>query len=97
MNDRLRDKLTILNTIGNLFILIVLLSAGSLIWASDSNGVWHRAEDVVGGVFGEDEASQEFEFANKVDVTGSLCINGECYDSWDNVCDSWIENSVINE
>lgn len=97
MDEKLKEKLIVFNTLGNVIVLLMILSAGGLIWASDSNGVWHRAEDIQGGVFGEDEENQQFEFANKVDVTGSLCVNGECFDSWNDVCNNWIENSVINE
>jgi hypothetical protein len=30
--------------------------------AEDSNGVWHKAEDIRGGVFGSDDSTPEFFF-----------------------------------
>ena len=43
------------NTITNIIILVFLLFT-SLVYA-DSNGIWHRAEDVRPGFFGSDEAN----------------------------------------
>ena len=45
------------NFLFNIF-LIVMLFLGSIVWA-DSNGVWHRVEDIQGGIFGSDEKSDE--------------------------------------
>ncbi len=63
-----KDKLIIFNTITNV-LLILILFLGGFVWA-DSNGVWHRAEDVQGGIFGNDEqdtsASIGFRFLNQV-------------------------------
>lgn len=40
------------NFITNIFILFILFFGG-FIWA-DTNGIWHRAEDVEPGIFGDD-------------------------------------------
>jgi len=52
------------NFITNILILFVLFFGG-FIWA-DTNGVWHRAEDVQGGVFGSDENALNYTFNNDV-------------------------------
>jgi hypothetical protein len=50
-------------------------------YSADTNGVWHKAEDIRGGVFGLDESTQEFYFLNKVGFmtqtpTHELTVNG---------------------
>ena len=62
------------------FFLILVFSS-SLVFA-ESNGVWHDAADVRGGVFGSDEGTQEFYFLNRVGINTQtpaydLSINGE--------------------
>lgn len=54
------------NFISNIIIL-VLLFFGGFIYA-DTNGVWNRAEDVLGGTFGADEqiANMNYTFINPV-------------------------------
>ncbi len=56
------------NFITNLLLLFVIFFGG-FVWA-DTNGVWHNAEDVRGGIFGNDEqdvtASSGFIFRNQV-------------------------------
>lgn len=63
-----------------LFISIVLafLFLGSLVWA-DSNGVWHRAEDIQGGVFGSDEqiVTSGYSFVNPVTFNDDVTIGTE--------------------
>lgn len=59
-----KDKLIIFNTISNIFLLLVLF-LGGFVWA-DTNGVWHRAEDVQGGTFGSDEGAINYTFNNDV-------------------------------
>jgi hypothetical protein len=61
------------------YILISIIFT-SLIYA-DTNGVWHSAEDVVGGTFGTDEGTLPFYFLNNVGVgtttaTSILTVNG---------------------
>jgi len=64
-----------LNFISNLMILI-LVFFGGLVWA-DSNGVWHDAKDVRGGIFGNDEQpnTNNFSFINPVSFNGILTAN----------------------
>ncbi|MCB9370053.1 hypothetical protein H6501_00470 [Candidatus Woesearchaeota archaeon] len=45
----------------------VLLVAGGYVYA-DSNGVWHRAQDVVAGQFGKDQGGGDFSFPNSVGI-----------------------------
>ena len=56
-------------------LLLLFIFLGSIVWA-DSNGVWHRAEDVQGGIFGSDEqdvsASIGFRFLNPLIVDNDL-------------------------
>jgi len=55
-----------------LFITIILL--GGLIWA-DTNGVWHNAEDIKAGVFGDDEENGDFIFNNNLIINQNLKVN----------------------
>jgi hypothetical protein len=53
---------------------------------ADSNGVWHRAEDIVGGTFGTDEGTPKFYFLNNVGIgtttaTSNLTVNGSTQSS----------------
>ena len=59
-----KDFLTKFNFISNILILFLLIFGG-LVWA-DSNGIWFEAKDILGGVFGADEASQNFSFIGEV-------------------------------
>ena len=44
-----------------------------LVWA-DSNGVWHRAEDVRAGVFGGDEGAGTYIFNNNLIINQELRV-----------------------
>ena len=74
----------------SLFTIISIILIGGIIFA-DSNGVWHRAEDVQGGTFAADEMDvtsyfrfihpvyfdQNIELRNaSLNVTGSIFLNG---------------------
>ena len=48
----------------NTFMLFVLVFGGIIF--ADSNGVWHRAEDIQGGAFGSDENVVNYTFNNDV-------------------------------
>ncbi|MCA9497279.1 MAG: collagen-like protein, partial [Nanoarchaeota archaeon] len=75
------------NFFTNIFILLILVFGG-IIWA-DSNGVWNRAEDIRGGIFGGDEQlnTVNYTFINPVyfnesvnakeycDINGTNCKN----------------------
>lgn len=86
------------NFVSNIIILLILV-LGGFIWA-DTNGIWHRAEDVRAGIFGADEGSGDFTFPNNVlviqnlNTNNSLCIKGICQTSWDFVVKS---NQVCND
>ncbi len=55
-------------------ILFVVFIFGGLIYA-DSNGVWHRAEDVRAGVFGSDEITgTDYTFPNNLNVTSNVNV-----------------------
>lgn len=61
------------------FIVItiaVFIAIFSFVWA-DTNGVWHRAEDIVGGVFGQDEQGEttDYTFINPVNFNDSVIVN----------------------
>lgn len=85
------------NFITNIIILGVMIFGG-VVWA-DSNGVWHRAEDVVAGVFGQNEGGGDYTFPNNLTIindlivldeihAGDLCMEDKCYDSWEKVAKS---------
>src|SRR3989339_869725 len=61
----------------SLFFLLIL---SSFVWA-DSNGVWHDAKDVRGGIFGNDEqdvsASLGFRFLNYVQFDENIFIKND--------------------
>ena len=87
------------NFITNIVILSVMVFGG-FVWA-DTNGVWVFAEDIRPGTFGADEGSGEYIFPTNVttpiiNINDQICINGECYDDWDNICLSWLETNSIN-
>ena len=69
------EKLVILNTIFNLFLISSVL-VGGFVWA-DSNGVWHRAEDVLAGTFGGDEGRGNYTFPDELNINGNLKIDGK--------------------
>ncbi len=51
---------------------LALLFLGTVVWA-DSNGVWHRADDVQPGTFGLDEGmSGNFIFTNPVEFRNTI-------------------------
>lgn len=54
----------------NTLVLFVLVFGGIIF--ADSNGVWHRAEDVQGGVFGSDENVINYTFNNEVYFNSNL-------------------------
>ena len=54
-------------------LLITTIFLVGLIWA-DSNGIWHRAEDVRAGVFGNDEGNGDFIFNNNLIITQNLKV-----------------------
>ena len=56
-----------LGILGLVFILLGIVFA-------DTNGIWIKAEDIIGGVFGEDENSQDFSFVNPVEFNESITI-----------------------
>lgn len=57
-------------------LFIVFMFSLSLVFC-DSNGVWHKSEDVRGGVFGSDEQdlTNKFSFINPVDFNSSVLFN----------------------
>lgn len=83
------------NFIMNIVLLIVLVFVG-FSWA-DTNGVWHRAEDILAGTFGSDEVNNSlYIFPNDLEVKNDLCLGAECHNSWSSVCESWVLNNSIN-
>lgn len=74
---------------------VLLLGLGGFIWA-DTNGIWHNAEDVKPGVFGDDEEPGQYVFQNNVSIESNLCLDGECYENWQDVCNSWLNSNHIN-
>lgn len=81
-----KDFIIKFNFITNIFILFVFIFGG-LAWA-DTNGVWHRAEDIIAGTFGSDEGAGNYTFANSLTINDSLCIDNICKDSWQDVVES---------
>lgn len=77
------------------FLILILLFFVSIIWA-DSNGVWVNAEDIRAGIFGVDEEEGNYTFQNNLIVKKELCIEEECYDSWDSICESWLASKSVN-
>jgi len=57
------------NFISNIILLIIIF-LGGIVWA-DTNGIWHNAEDIKGGIFGYDEqdsVSIGFRFINPLQI-----------------------------
>jgi hypothetical protein len=63
-------KKSIKITLSILGLVLVLLG----IVFADTNGIWIKAEDIIGGVFGQDEDSQDFSFVNPVEFNESVTI-----------------------
>ena len=66
------NKLFIIN-------LVLIFSLISIFIYADTNGVWHRAEDIRAGIFGSDEGGGDFGFTNNVNIANNLqvaTING---------------------
>lgn len=59
-----------------IIILFIILLMSMFVYA-DLNGVWHRAEDVVGGTFGLDEqdVTSNYTFINPVDFDAEIKVN----------------------
>ncbi len=66
------------------FLAITLFFAG-LVWA-DANGIWHRAEDVRVGIFGDDEGDDttSYVFNNPVTFNKVITIGDIIEDQDDN-------------
>lgn len=74
MNKNMKNKLIILNTTFNILLAITLVISGG-VWA-ETNGVWHRAEDIVPGTFSSDEGNGAFTFPNDLTIQKDVFING---------------------
>ncbi len=100
MNSKLRDFLLVFNTIISSLLLLVLFFGG-LIYA-DTNGIWHRAEDVIAGTFGADENGGDYIFPNDIEVKNdikvdnNICLGGQCHNDWSKVCEQWVLDNSIN-
>lgn len=78
----LNKKINVFKVITSIIVSLVFL-VGGLVWA-DNNGVWHRAEDVVPGLFGGEEDPGIFTFPGEVVMDGKLNINSELIINSDN-------------
>lgn len=74
MNSNFKENFNFITNILLFFILVF----GTIVYA-DTNGVWHKAEDVQGGIFGLDEqdvsAVLGFRFINKVIFSSDVYLN----------------------
>ena len=59
-----------------LLLSFILLSSSSF---ADSNGIWLNAQDVRGGVFGEDETNRDFSFIGLVNFHQRVNLNNDTY------------------
>lgn len=94
------------NFVFNVIIIMSLFTFG-FVWA-DTNGVWSNAEDVKPGTFGTDEEAGDYEFPRNVTIQGEtnaegslnanneLCVDGECYTTWGEVCNNWVQTNSVN-
>jgi hypothetical protein len=88
----MNEKIQVFNFISNILILTILI-VGGFVWA-DSNGVWHKAENVVSGIFGLDEGGGDYTFPNNLyimndlNVTHKICLNGTCINKFDELVES---------
>lgn len=64
------------NFYSNLFLISLFFVSG-IVWA-DSNGIWHDAQDFIGGTLGSDEQidTNNFTFTNFVFINNNLSVNG---------------------
>ncbi|MFW6285782.1 MAG: hypothetical protein ACOC16_01265 [Nanoarchaeota archaeon] len=82
------------NFITNILILCSLI-VGGIVWG-DTNGIWHKAEDIKPGIFGGDEGHGDYYFSEKVDIKGNFCLKQECREDWSHVCTRWLKDNSIN-
>ena len=84
MEEKIKNKLVVFNTITNLFIILSLFSFG-LVY-SDTNGVFFDIFDMRAGVFGEDEQNSilndypnyyKFSFINPVNFTSKTLFQND--------------------
>lgn len=61
------------NFYSNIFFLLIIFF-GALVFA-DSNGIWHKPEDVLGGTFGADEVVSQYAFVSPV-YFSSIYLSG---------------------
>lgn len=106
MKEKLKERLIILNTMFNIFLLFGFF-IGGFVWA-DTNGVWDRAQDIVAGTFGADQGNGTFIFPdnltvnknlnvkNNVNVSNNICLGNDCYNNWAQVCSDWVNESAVN-
>jgi hypothetical protein len=66
-------KKSIKITLGILGLVFILLG----IVFAESNGIWNRAEDIRGGIFGDDEDPSDFSFVNPVEFNESVIIKDD--------------------
>jgi hypothetical protein len=82
-----RDFIKKFNFVTNIFILISIMLA-SVVWA-DTNGIFLKAEDIVPGIFGEDQSGEDFKFkelnVEKLTIENQVCLNGVCVSNWEDL------------
>jgi len=55
-------------------ITLAIISLFGLVFAADSNGIWHQAEDILGGVFGADEDVDKYVFQDPVEFNDEITV-----------------------
>jgi hypothetical protein len=78
--------------IAGVFLLIFFTG---IIWA-DSNGIWHNAEDIRGGTFGNDEPSAPYAFITPVSFDDLVSFGDDIEVSGDLKVDTIRSNSGGN-
>ena len=65
-----------LKFLGGFSMLLFILFLGLFVWA-DTNGIWHNAQDIRGGIFGDDEqeSNMNYTFRNPVNFQDEIQVN----------------------
>ncbi len=74
-----------------LFTIITIILSISLVNAfADSNGIWHKAEDVRSGTFALDEDQGNFKFPQNLEINNNLSIGSNLFVSGNPIYNSYI-------
>ena len=82
----------IVNLMTNIFIILSFL--GYFAYA-DTNGVFFESEDIVPGIFGEDEIAGNYTFNDPIYFNSQFCLNGVCILDYSDFCQNSVSPKLL--